>query len=665
MKTDTIVLEILSNRLRGVANEMAYTIHRTSFSVFIKETQDFVGGLTTAGGEVFAFPDHSPTQLLGSNPKAAIAYIKEYKPGDIVLANDPHSTEGLMTHNNDLNLIKPFFWKGELLFFLWDFLHLSDIGGSVPGSVASSNRDIFQEGLRVPPAKLYREGQLNQELLDIFLTNTRTPELNWGDLKALTAALNCGERRVAQTLEKYGPEAVKQGIADLLSYGENKARMLIDSFPNGTWQMTDYLEMPQLPDRPVRISLAITIGGSDITMDFTGTDPQVPYAFNLTTGGRAHGDIVYGIVNLMRTADPTIPLNAGILRPIRAVIPRGTLINPEGHPAIGTRMAVVTRVMDMVNATVSQALPQLPPAGGGDSTIIFLAVPQDEKSGGTVTLLEPMPGGFGARPMKDGVDGVNAGSMWSKNVPAEVLEAALPILIRKYHLDGRISAGKHRGGRGTVFEFEALRPNCQIIARNRSRLQFRPWGRLGGEPGGQSRVWLNPGTERECAYDVLQDVLELQQGEVVRFVSACGGAYGDPLEREPALVLKDVEEGVLSIEAAETDFGVVIDNGAVALDRTSELRTALKRRQRPLPAFSYGLERGLFESGRRSDLSALVERIQSLPVWLRHDAQQLLIEELSIRFQGCNHASAEAVAELWQIISHRVLVPHNRVSGTA
>jgi len=326
---------------------------------------------------------------------------------------------------------------------------------------------------------------------------------------------------------------------------------------------------------------------------------------------------------------------------------------------------VVSRVMDMMNGAVSQALPELPPAGGGDSTIIFLAVPQDEKSGGTVTLLEPMPGGFGARPTKDGVDGVNAGSMWSKNVPVEVLEAALPILIRKYHLDGRISAGKHRGGRGTVFEFETLRPNCQIIARNRSRLQFRPWGRLGGEPGGQSRVWLNPGTERECVYDVLQDVLELQQGEVVRFVSACGGAYGDPLEREPALVLKDVEEGVLSIEAAETDFGVVIDNEAVALDRTSELRTALKSRQAPLPAFSYGLERALFESRRRSDLAALVERIQSLPVWLRHDAQQLLIEELSIRFQGSNHASAEAIAELWQIISHRVVVPHNRFSGTA
>jgi N-methylhydantoinase B len=660
MKSDPVLLEILSNRLRGVANEMSYTIHRTSFSVFIKETQDFVGGLTTAEGEVFSFPDHAPTQLLGSNPKAAIAYVKDYNPGDIVLANDPHTTDGLMTHNNDLNLIKPVFWKGELLFFLWDFLHLSDIGGAVPGSVTSSNRDIFQEGLRIPPTKLYREGRLNQELLDIFLTNTRTPELNWGDLKALTAALNCGERRVAQTLEKYGAQVVRQGVLDLLSYGERKARALIDSFPHGSWRMTDYLEMPHLPERPVRISLAITIEGSEICMDFTGTDPQVPYAFNLTTGGRAHGDIVYGIVNLMRTADPTIPLNAGILRPIRAVIPRGTLLNPEGRPAIGTRMAVVSRVMDMVNGAISQALPHLPPAGGGDMTLIFLAVPQDEKSGGTVTLLEPLPGGFGARAEKDGVDGVDAGNTWCKNVPAEVLEAALPILIREYHLDGAISAGKYRGGRGTVFEFEALRPNCQVIARNRSRLQFRPWGRLGGEPGGQSRVWLNPGTQRECAYEVLRDVIELQQGEVLRFASSCGGGYGDPLEREPALVLKDVEEGVLSLKAAESDFGVVMDHGAVAVDRTAELRTALRGVRGALPEFSYGIERALFEAGRQSDLSEMVTRLEGLPVWLRHDAQQLLIEELLARYRADDRLSVEAVAEIWQAVSRRLHAPPAR-----
>ncbi len=661
MKTDPVLLEILSNRLRGVANEMAYTIHRTSFSVFIKETQDFVGGLTTAEGEVFAFPDHAPTQLLGSNPRAAIAYIKDYKPGDIVFTNDPHSTEGLMTHNNDLNLIKPFFWKGELLFFLWDFLHLSDIGGSVPGSVTSSNRDIFQEGVRIPPTKLYREGQLNQELVDIFLTNTRTPDLNWGDLKALTAALNCGEIRVAQTLEKYGPEVVKEGIADLLSYGEHKARAMIDSLPSGTWHITDYLEMPHVPDRPVRISLTITIDGSDITMDFTGTDPQVPFAFNLPTGGKAHGDIVYGIVNIMRTADPTIPLNAGILRPIRAVIPRGTLLNPEGPAAIGTRMAVVARVMDMVGGALSQALPELPPAGGGDSTLTFLAVPQDDKSGGTVTLLEPLPGGFGARAGKDGVDGVDAGHMWSKNVPTESLEVALPVLVKKYHLDGRISAGKYRGGRGTVFEFEALRPNCQVIARNRSRLQFRPWGRLGGQPGGQSRVWLNPGTERECAYDVLRDVVELQQGDVLRFVSSYGGAYGDPLEREPELVLKDVEDGVLSTGSAETDFGVVIGDGAVNVDQTNEAREALKRMRGPLPAFSYGLERALFETGRRSDLPELVARLHSLPAWMHHDAQQLLIEELLARFQPGDQFGSEAIAELWETISHRLHVPSSSI----
>ena len=174
-------------------------------------------------------------------------------------------------------------------------------------------------------------------------------------------------------------------------------------------------------------------------------------------------------------------------------------------------------------------------------------------------------------------------------------------------------------------------------------------------------MWLNPGTERECAYDVLRDVVELQQGDVLRFVSSYGGAYGDPLEREPELVLKDVEDGVLSTGSAETDFGVVIGDGAVNVDQTNEAREALKRMRGPLPAFSYGLERALFETGRRNDLPELVARLHSLPAWMQHDAQLLLIEELSARFQPGDQFSLEAIAEVWETISRRLHVPSSSI----
>jgi N-methylhydantoinase B len=636
MALDPVFLEILANRLRGVVNEMQYTINRTAFSVFVKETQDFIGGMTTTAGEVCAFPDNAPPMLLGCRLSAAIGRVKEYEPGDIVFANDPHTTSGLMTQVNDLHLWKPFFWEGKLLFFLWDFLHVTDVGGRVPGSIAIANDEIFQEGVRIPPSKLYRRGVLSDDLVQIFLANSRTPELNWGDLKALIAALNIGEARVTETVRKYGADLVVQGIDELMAQGEARARAVIASLPDGDYAATDYLEVKAGGDRPIKIALSAQVRKDELMLDFTGTDPQVPIAVNLVTEGHCHGDISYGLINFLRTADPSIPLNGGILRPIKAHIPQGTLLNPVGRPAIGGRMATVIRVLDVVYAALSKARDDLLPAASGDPTLIFLAVPEGPDGPGTVSLLQPLGGGYGARPNADGIDGTDSTTAWLRNAPTEALELDLPIVVRRYHLNDHIGAGKQRGGRGTVFEFETLRDGCRVLARIRTRLMFRPWGRDGGEPGGKSGVWLNPGTPEETYFNVV-DVLPLKKGDVLRFVTSCGAGYGDPLLRDPALVLADVSAGLVDAKAAKREYGVVVGDEAA----TAALRRGMGRRE--YDRISYGLERVLYELGVSPMAGDALAAYAELPSW----RQRMIDERMRADPALSRNADPAAALEKW------------------
>jgi N-methylhydantoinase B len=444
---------------------------------------------------------------------------------------------------------------------------------------------------------------------------------------------------------------VVQGIEDLMTHGEIRARAVIAALPDGDYHATDYLEVKAGDDdRPIRISLCAQVREDELTLDFDGTDPQVPIAVNLLTEGRCHGDISYGLINFLRTADPSIPLNGGILRPIKARIPEGTVLNPVGRPAIGGRMATVIRVLDVVYAALSQARGDLLPAASGDPTLIFLAVGDGAEGPGTVSLLQPLGGGYGARPGCDGIDGTDSTTAWLRNAPTETLEVNLPILVRRYHLDDHVGAGRFRGGRGTVFEFETLRDGCRVLARIRTRLTLRPWGREGGEPGGKSAVWLNPGTPAETYFNVV-DVLPLRKGDVLRFVTSCGAGHGDPLLRDPVLVLADVEAGLVDVEAAAREHGVVIARDhTIALDQTAELRRWLGQSRRQLGGgggarpgkVSYGIERILYELGLQAKPEALRHYAQ-LPSW----RQRLIDERIRTELEGAIGGDRESAFEEW------------------
>ncbi|MFI5011642.1 MAG: hydantoinase B/oxoprolinase family protein [Hyphomicrobiales bacterium] len=604
-KSDPIFLEILNNRLNGIVSEMGHIIHKASFSPFIKEAWDFGEGLVSLAGEIFSYPrDIGVSFMVAALMEDAVKAFDDYQPGDIIVANDPMTTGGLCTHLPDFHLLKPYFRDGELICFSWTFIHSSDVGGLVPGSIAPIAYDIYQEGLRLPAMKLVKAGVLNDELMSIILANTRTPHYNEGDLKALIAAMHVAERRLDQTIDKYGVEPFRQGIEDLLLYGELRARDVIADIPDGAYEMADYMELDMIGQAPARIKLRLEVTGSEIHLDFSGSDPQVRAALNLPTFGKNHHFINAGVFNFIYAIDNAIPLNRGILRPIRVTIPPGTILNPEPGAAVGVRFATGVRVMDIVfgclsQATESPATPErvrgkVPTAGSGLLGVVLLSL-VDERTGELkVNVVQPMWGGSGGRPTKDGIDGADLAAGFLRNIPAETSEAEMPMLLHKYQFaDGAPPAGKWRGGLGLDLRFEVFTPDAVVTARGMERFQFHPWGRKGGEHGTLGQTVLNPDTPEAESIGKIVDALRLEPGMVVQILTPSGGAFGDPFERNPDLVLRDVKDEFLSVEEAERQYGVSIDRGKVDMAATAKLRADPKRRS---PAeFDFGPAREAFE----------------------------------------------------------------------
>ncbi len=595
MATDKVLLEVLNNRFTGIVEEMGYIIHRASFTVFIKETWDFDSALVSTDGEIFCYPRNiGVTNMLGMHMGDAIRAVGGVEPGDVIVTNDPHRTRGMCTHLPDIMMFKPLFAGGRLLCFAWCFIHSSDVGGLVPGSISPTAFDKFQEGLSIPPMKLVKAGKLNQELLDMILANVRIPEQNWGDMKALLAALTTAERRMDDVVAQYGEEAIRTAIPDLLDYGERRARQIFAAIPDGDYEFSDYVEGELFSAYHVRIKVRVEVRGSDVRLDFSGTDPQVRAAFNLPTYDKPNQWVVLGIVNYLRTTDRSLPLNRGILRPVSVAIPKGSVLNPLPFVATGVRHACGYRVSDAVLGALSQAMPQqIPAAGAGQVAIVLLSHLDGETGTYKVNVLQPMQGGCGGRPTKDGIDGVNFSAGSLRNVPTESIELEAPVFVRRYMLRDDAAPGRWRGGAGVVFEFEINVPNTIITARGMERLRLRPWGRTGASPGEVSGTVVNPGTPDEQVVGKI-DVLKLAPGDVVRIVSPGGGGYGDPFERDPEMVRQDVANGFVSTAAAAAVYGVVLRDGTT-VDVDATRRRRLERAPVTTAPFSYGREREEYE----------------------------------------------------------------------
>lgn len=645
---DKILLEVLRNRFQAIVDEMGYVVLRTGHTVFVKETGDFGVALVSTAGEVYATPYRVGVHLMVGNPMGdAIRYVEERlggcHEGDVFLCNDPVTSGGMATHLPDIYIWKPIFDQGKLLCFAWSFIHFSDVGGRVPGSIAPSNTDTYQEGIVFPPVRLMTRGELNQEVLSILLANCRIPDLNWGDIKAQLAGLNTAERRMHDLVGRYGSAAVRHGIDDVLDYAEARARRVIDTIPDGTYRFTDYLETDHvLPGRLQRIQVALTINGSDMTLDFTGTDPQVQAAFNVPTGGKdGHWMVAFGLVSFLRTIAPDLILNSGAVRPMHFVFPKGSLLNPEPKAPYGVRAATMFRLFDIVLGALGQALPdKINAAGSGQGSILLVSVPDPETGGTKVSVVQPLVGGSGGRPMKDGLDGTDVGMGFLKNVPAESIEQEVPVLIDRYSLrENSGGPGYYRGGVGVELRLKVFPPNGVITSRGMERYTFRPWGRLGGKAGTTGFTTLNPGTAREREVGKI-DVMQLEPGDEVFIGTQGGGGYGDPLARPVAAVLEDVRNELVHPEQARAGYGVVVVGGEVDHAVTDKLRSELRsQRGENLPAFDYGPEREAFERIWTPELQdAILAATQDYPMMMRHFLRARLFARLEERF-----AAGEAV----------------------
>lgn len=635
MTIDPVTLEILKNHCRAAAESMAFTLYRTAHSTFVKETEDFTTGLTTPQGLTFATPTElGATWFVGLNYANVINAIDHYDEGDIAMTNDPYSGY-VCTHSPDMHIWKPVFHEGEIVCFVVGHIHNTDVGGAVPASLSRTLSEVHQEGIRIPPTKVVRRGELNQEILDVLLVNVRMPDQNWGDLKAQIASMNTGERRVHEMIAKFGIETFRTGIDALLDYAEAQARDVIGGLPDGRYFFSDYLDEDAVDGYPCRIALDLEIHGDTCTFDFSGSDPQIEGSVNIPTGGEErHALLMVGLIYVLYTLNPRLFLNSGACRVCRCILPDGTIVNPKFPAAVGLRTLSVQRLQGVIFGAFVQAAPDRLPASPASGGPIMNVNTIDNRTGRRVVAsIDPITGGAGGNPHQDGTEGSGANSSFLKNTPVEINEAEVPIKILRYGL-ARDSggAGKYRGGMATELRFEAQAPNTRVTARNRDRSRFTSWGVLGGRAGSQSSFLLNPGTDREVNLGNT-DILKIGPGDVVHVGSGGAGGWGDPLERDPEAVLTDVRRHLVSPEAAARDYGVVLGDDAVdAVDAaaTAARRAALAAERAPDAGFfHYGAERVAFEKlWTPANYDALTELLVSLPVHWRFFVKHRVFEAI-------------------------------------
>lgn len=620
--------EVMRNRFGALVEEASIILYRTAHTTFIKQTQDYQCAMCTVEGEVFAYPRfNGVATLVGLSLKPAIEAIglENMHEGDVIITNDPFATEGMCTHMPDIFVLRPVFHDGKLQCFSWAFAHVSDIGGAVPSSISPTFTETFQEGLRMRPMKLYKQGALNEDLLSVLYDNCRIPDETWGDIKAMCSALASMDHRINELCERYGADELQAGIHDVLAYGELKSREVIAALDNGNWEFSDYMEV--VPGEQVMVNLTMTVNGSDVTLDFSGSSPQVQAACNFVSGKSPHPALVRCFVAFLLSSSAETPMNGGIVRPITVIAPKGVVMNAEFPAACGNRAATYTRVYDLVLGCLNQAIPGHIAAGGGSQAAIIAASTNDPKTRKPrVSVIQPLIGGSGGRKGLDGIDATDTPFGFLRSAPTEAIEHEMPLLIRRFGLvKDSFGAGKWRGGAALEIEMENLAHEVSFSLRGCDRFTFQPWGVAGGEAGHCGSGARDGNAVR------LTDMQKISHGQTLYLRSPAGGGFGPAFDREPAAVLTDVIDGLLSEAKALEDYGVVIVNGKVDEDATKAARAGFTPSE---DVFNYGARRRSYEEvWPREATIALSRGLLKAPSGLRQNLKMRVRERLA---EGAN-----------------------------
>jgi N-methylhydantoinase B/oxoprolinase/acetone carboxylase alpha subunit len=575
---DPITREIIQHALAAAADEMALALYRTAYSTIVRDCLDYSTSLCGPSGEMIAQGVTIPLHL-GSVPFAMATLLKKYgdqmEDGDVFILNDPF--DGGM-HIPDIFIIKPIYWESRRIAYAVSTAHHLDMGGRLPGSSACDNTEIFQDGLRIPWLRLYRRGEPDEAIFALLRANVRVPHMTLGDVYAQLAACHIGERAIQDIIQRYGIDTYLTCSTDLIAYTERLVRAEIASWPDGSATFVDHMDTDGVGGPPVRIEVKITVSGDSLTADFTGTAPQVGGGINSTLSFTA--SVVALCVRAVMRED--IPNTAGMFRPLTIIAPAGTVVNCVMPAASSMRGVTGFRMADTVFGALAQLLPdRVLAAGEGGNSLVIIGGRRADRS--AYVYYELMSGTWGARPDRDGNDGLCNPANVASNIPVEQAECEYPVRIERYgYVQDSGGAGQYRGGLAIEREWRLLGGEAHLAIRSDRRTHL-PYGLHGGGPGtGSINILHHVGKDKGMASgkwqgasgqavsrpddglsndEVLSTMIStsMSAGERIYHKQAGGGGFGDPHKRAPAAVARDVRNGKVSVKAAREQYRVVID----------------------------------------------------------------------------------------------------------
>jgi len=557
---DPITLEILSNALRSVADEMFAALMRSAYSTNIKERHDHSTAFCDRAGRLIVQAEQSLPIHIASMTGLMRTLLAKYdiaaiEKGDVFVANDPHVAGG--THLPDINLAAPVFVEGRLLGFICNIAHHADVGGMAPGSMAGGMTEIYQEGLRIPLVRLFRRGELQQDLFELLLLNVRIPEERRGDYYAQIAACRLGVRRMGEIAATYPCDLLEAAFDEIVTRTGARLRAAMTAIPDGVYRFEDVMDDDGAGTVDIPIRLTVTAEAGRLTFDFRETAPQVPGNINLPVNA-TQAAVCYALKALL---DPEVPNNQGIIDVCEILTTPGTLLDCRFPAPVAARANTSQRVIDVIIGALAQALPEraVGAANGANTTAVFAG--RDPRSGGHYLYFETLGGGFGGRDDRDGKDGVQVHITNTSNLPIEAIETEYPLRVESYgFVEDSGGAGRWRGGLGLRRVIRPVDHSCLFNGAG-ERFRHQPWGVFGGQPGRSGRFEHLDGEGRARLLDVKPAGVTVAPDESIVIETPGSGGYGPPAERPREAVAQDQASGKFSQAWLRRHYGPVAFSG--------------------------------------------------------------------------------------------------------
>ncbi|MGB3684065.1 MAG: hydantoinase B/oxoprolinase family protein [Rubrobacteraceae bacterium] len=588
---DQVTLDIIENALKNIRDEMDRVLVTTAVSPIIREQADEFPMIADRKGRMIVGQFGSPVDTVLENSPYS---VEDLKDGDVIALNDPYMMEGSTSHLPDILLVRPIFHSDDHIGYALQWGNLMDVGGKSPGSIPIDARSIFEEGVRMPPVKLYDGGKLNEEVLRFFCHNSRTPRETRADVMAIAAGTSAGSQRVKDICDRFGKDTYLEACDALLARTRNSIIGLIRQLipEDQRFEFEDYTDDDGLGNGPIKLKLAMWREGDTLNFDWAGTDDQVPGPVNFLLNKEMFQ--MFAGVFLISAVDPTILFNDGYADVINVDIPDGSVLRPKAPAPLSNRLVVMARLFDVLGAVYAKAIGfNVSGSYGTSPNFVYSGVNED---GEPFQTMEILYGGIPAIPGKDGLDGH---SWWPEfmAVPAEYMETYYPMVIEEYSVrPNSCGAGEFRGGCGIKKVYRFLSDGS--VTYQDDRAHTYPYGVGGGKPGTPSKKTLVRGGDDVPLPSKVSGV-PVSRGDLLIFETAGAGGVGDALDRAPEAVAKDVRWELVSREEAESDYGVVLDDeGLVDADATESRREGIRSSREDLPNFDHGPLAALDEQRR-------------------------------------------------------------------